>query len=92
MSRFRKKPVVIEAHRIGAAGWPDSIWEGVMSNKIILRLGYTGHPKQITGHVEIHTLEGVMRGDVGDWIIRGVNGEFYPCKDDIFQKTYEAVE
>lgn len=42
--------------------------------------------------VEIHTLEGVMFGDVGDWLIEGVNGELYPCKPDIFQKTYEQVD
>lgn len=39
----------------------------------------------------IPTLEGMMTASVGDWIIRGVKGEFYPCKPDIFQKTYEAV-
>ena len=40
----------------------------------------------------IPTLEGVMRASVGDWIIKGVNGEFYPCKPDIFEKTYEPAE
>lgn len=39
----------------------------------------------------IHTLEGNMVGNPGDWLITGVNGEQYPCKDDIFQKTYESV-
>jgi hypothetical protein len=43
-------------------------------------------------HIDIHTLEGVMCADMGDWIIRGVAGEFYPCKPDIFEATYEAVE
>ena len=42
--------------------------------------------------MDIHTLEGVMHADPGDWIIRGVQGEFYPCKPDIFEQTYEAVE
>lgn len=41
--------------------------------------------------VLIYTLEGVMSGNVGDWLIEGVNGEFYPCKDDIFQKSYERA-
>jgi hypothetical protein len=91
MPLFRKKPVVIVAHRIGDNGWPDEIWEGVNQNQIILHLDRVGHPKKVVGHVEIHTLEGVMRGDVGDWIIRGVSGEFYPCKPDIFEKTYEPV-
>jgi hypothetical protein len=92
MGLYRKKPVVIEAHCIGDDGWPDSIWQGVNENKIILHLDRIGHTKQVIGHVEINTLEGVMRGEVGDWIIRGVNGEFYPCKPDIFEKTYEPVK
>lgn len=41
---------------------------------------------------KIFTLEGTMTAYPGDWIIKGVNGEFYPCKDDIFQKTYELIE
>ena len=42
--------------------------------------------------IRIPTLEGTMSANVGDWIIKGVNGEFYPCKPDIFEKTYEPVE
>lgn len=90
MSHYRKKPVVIEAHRIGDDGWPDSIWEGVNDNRIVLHLRtepFTG----VQGHVEIATLEGVMIGEVGDWIIKGVKGEFYPCKPDIFAATYEPA-
>ena len=41
--------------------------------------------------VRIHTLEGVMRAESGDWIIKGVQGEFYPCKPDIFEATYTQV-
>ena len=44
------------------------------------------------GRVGISTLEGVMTATIGDWIIKGVQGEFYPCKPDIFEKTYELVE
>jgi hypothetical protein len=40
----------------------------------------------------ILTLEGEMKANVGDWIIKGVNGEFYPCKDDIFKKTYNIIQ
>ena len=47
--------------------------------------------KQLRNAVQVKTLEGTMTGDVGDWLIKGVNGEFYPCKDDIFKKTYERV-
>lgn len=89
--KFRKKPVVIEAHRLGDDGWPDAIWEGVNANQIILHLGRDGL-KRTTGFAEIHTMEGTMRADIGDYIIRGVKGEFYPCKPDIFAQTYEQVE
>ena len=47
---------------------------------------------QLTRQVEIKTLEGTMTGNVGDWLITGVNGEQYPCKPDIFEKTYELAE
>ncbi len=90
MARYRKKPVVINAHRVGDDGWPDEIWQGVIDNKIILHLETIN--RQVVGHVEIVTLEGVMRGEVGDWIIQGVAGEFYPCKPEIFANTYELVE
>jgi len=83
--QYRKKPVVIEAHRIGDDGWPDAIWNGVEKNEIILRMD------QQPQHVIIKTLEGDMRGDLGDYIIRGVKGEFYPCKPDIFEATYDPV-
>ena len=45
-----------------------------------------------TGELLIATLEGVMRASIGDWIIRGVAGEFYPCKDSIFSATYEPAD
>ncbi|MBN9034978.1 MAG: hypothetical protein J0H53_02820 [Rhizobiales bacterium] len=89
--KFRKRPVVIEAHKLGDDGWPDAIWQGVMDNRIVLYLDRDGL-KRVTGHAVIKTLEGEMRADVGDWIIRGVKGELYPCKPDIFAATYEAVE
>lgn len=83
--RYRKKPVEIVAHRIGDDGWPDEIWEGVNRNEIVLHMDQT--PK----HVTIKTLEGEMRGELGDYIIRGVKGEFYPCKPDIFAATYDPA-
>lgn len=89
MSRYRKKPVEIIAHRIGDDDWPDETWEGVNRNEIVLHLDRVN--RTVVGHVEIATLQGVMRGEVGDWIIRGVVGEFYPCKPDIFAATYEAA-
>lgn len=91
MPQFRKRPVVVEAHRIGDDSWPDAIWQGVNDKQIILHLSRDGN-KHTTGHVDIHTMEGTMRGDVGDWIVRGIKGEFYPVKPDIFTATYEPVE
>lgn len=77
--KFRKKPVVIEAFR----------WTGDNEKEI----NYFASPHGVHGgKVVIQTLEGVMQGDVGDWIIKGVKGEFYPCKDSIFQLTYERVQ
>lgn len=86
MSEFRKKPVVINAHRIGIDAWPDYAWEKVMSNQITLH--DCGEPD---GYILIQTLEGEMKGNHGDYLIKGVQGEFYPCKPDIFESTYEAV-
>lgn len=83
MAKFRKKPVEIIAHRLGDDGWPDEIWEGVNDLTIIL------HMDEIIPHAIINTLEGRMRCNLGDWIIRGVKGEFYPCKPDIFEATYD---
>jgi hypothetical protein len=45
----------------------------------------------LSGALEIDTLEGTMRGEVGDWIIKGVKGELYPCKPDVFATTYEPA-
>lgn len=81
MAQFRKKPVVIEAVQ----------WIG--DNFIEIDDFITGvhetYPSM--GIVKIQTLEGVMNAQIDDWIIKGVNGEFYPCKPDIFEKTYELV-
>lgn len=80
MPKFRKRPVIIEA--VQHLGTIES------NNKIA---GLMGVAEFLEGKVIIKTLEGVMKADVGDWIIKGVNGEFYPCKPDIFEKTYEPV-
>ncbi|MFD3523877.1 hypothetical protein [Streptomyces sp. NPDC058653] len=89
MPKFRKKPVEIEAVQLTRNTTPDKVasWCGGR---------VTPHPeKNYTGGplvIEIDTLEGTMRAEPGDWIIKGVAGEFYPCKPDIFAATYEAVE
>jgi len=87
MPKFRKKPVVIEAWQF------DGSWES--ARPIIAWINdkhtswrYFYHD----GSMIIRTLEGDMVASPGDWIIRGVKGEFYPCKPDIFAATYEPVE
>lgn len=82
MPRFRKRPVVIEA----------MCYDG-KNAMAILAWAQTPEISEdfCGGGIEIPTLEGTMRADVGDWIIKGVKGEFYPCKPDIFEATYEAV-
>lgn len=90
--KFRKKPVVIEAVQIDKRmdlTSPDWWAQAVQSNQVILH--GMGKMTRDMPSVDIPTLEGTMRGDAGDWIIRGVHGELYPCKPDIFAATYEAV-
>lgn len=89
MTKFRKKPVVIDALQWNGAGLPVPIPEWFMepwTNRTIDR-----HPEDRSILV-IKTLEGTMLAQTSDWIIRGVKGEFYPCKPDIFAATYEKVE
>lgn len=90
MGRFRKKPVEIDAYefqnKVGADTRPDWIKAAVARGDVVF------HPsRKGPGHLTIATLEGVMRAEIGDWIIRGVKGELYPCKPDIFATTYEPV-
>lgn len=91
MAKFKKKPVEIDAWEVSQLindaqfNWddlPESVIEAYNDKKIIFG------DKQ----VYINTLEGEMVGSWEDWIIRGVAGEFYPCKPDIFEQTYDAVE
>lgn len=95
--QYRKKPVVIEAMRLMSytelllpGSWNDNkggdIWRWMNRNGAEIQLGE--HEDGLAYGI-ISTLEGNMRVDIGDWIIRGVHGEFYPCKPDIFEKTYE---
>ena len=92
MSLYRKKPVVIKA-------WPaNEVWYAATRNWSLL-------PSEIAaayekggwvflgnGDISVPTLEGPVMASKNDMIIQGVNGEFYPCKPDIFDKTYEDVE
>ena len=85
MPKFRKKPVVIEAVQF-------------TGDNCIVILGFIKSPAidcpeiHITDCPTIHTLEGDMTCSPGDWVIKGVQGEFYPCKPDIFAATYDPVD
>lgn len=87
MAKYRKLPVVIEAYKYQAE---------LGNNRLMNWLSQQG--ANVTdwsffdGEVIIPTLEGKMTVSDGDFIIKGVNGEYYPCKPDIFAKTYEPVE
>jgi hypothetical protein len=88
MAKFRKKPVVIDAFKW--TGGPDQtedpewIFEAIKAGSV--RFNPLGE------FIEIDTLEGTHRASMGDFIIRGVKGEIYPCKPDIFAMTYEPAE
>lgn len=97
--RYRKKPVVVEAIRFSSYAAEDI-------RNVLEFMGQTVNSYYVTqekfsdycfmcqqsGGVSIDTLEGEIKASIGDYIIRGVNGEYYPCKPDIFRKTYEPVE
>jgi len=87
MKKYRKKPVVIEAVKLGIENYPEiSLWinddlppeaqSRVMTNSLGL---------------EIRTLEGYMQAAWGDYVIKGIKGEFYPCKPEIFNDTYDEA-
>lgn len=85
--RYRKKPVIIEAVQYfgsldtNTGEWPKWLVEGCFNGTILVD----------ANTVHIKTMEGVMRVSDGDWIIKGIQGELYPCKPDIFAATYEPV-
>lgn len=89
--KYRKKPVVVEAFRLGIDYIPDWFMDKVTTNKIILHGTSSGFNSVPDTNADIQTLEGVMHANYGDYIIQGVNGEIYPCKPDIFEMTYEMV-
>lgn len=82
--KYRKKPVVIEAVK----------WNGRNARELMRFTDGAVSFVSIYGreYAYIQTLEGTMRASVGDYIIKGVDGEFYPCEPDIFENTYEVVE
>ena len=84
--KYRKKPVVINAMQ----------WNGDFNEVVSMAASFSTPDlrklKLEEDKLKIYTLEGIMTADIGDWIIIGVEGELYPCKDDIFKKTYEEVK
>lgn len=85
--KYRKKPVEIEAWQFEAPMFmPQPSWfkAAMLAGKIYYQGGENPY-------YTIETLEGKMRATAGDWIIRGIQGEIYPCKPDIFAATYEPV-
>lgn len=80
--KYRKKPIVIEAFQFRVDFIPDWFMDKVSTNEIVTT----------ETHCKINTLEGKMIASKGDYIIKGIANEIYPCKEDIFLKTYEKVE
>ena len=83
-TKYRKKPVVIEAMQLKA---------GMTDKEVVKIAKWCGGSPAASDqwHIVIHTLEGDMTADQGDYIIKGVKGEFSPCKPDIFDATYEIA-
>ena len=89
--KYRKKPVVVEAIRcVEAMSAARNDWAGLP--RWLLEAYERGAVLFGVNEIDIETLEGRMRANASDWIIRGVQGELYPCKPDIFEATYELVE
>lgn len=90
MTLYRKKPITIEAIQWDGNGIDSEPNSGL---SIIRWIRDNGGKASLTLYgIHIETLEGTMIARIGWWIIKGVNGEFYPCAPDIFEKTYEKVE
>lgn len=103
MSKFRKRPVVIEAFQmteesglnLPGTTWPDWLqraWNGERSKVGSMYPTTVGTDGSASHAMSICTLGGEMKVSWDDWIIQGVGGELYPCKPDIFEKTYESIE
>lgn len=84
--KCRKKPVVIEAKKYDGFNYPE------IQDWITGTINMWPQWVHNYGPFEIDTLEGKMTASVGDYIIKGIKGEFYACKPDVFEQTYEPVE
>jgi len=94
MPKYRKKPVVVEAFQITQSKAPFELgsWPSWLVQATLRPASFPGSVSiDEKGALRIHTLEGYMSVSEGDWIILGVEDEIYPCKPDIFVKTYDEV-
>lgn len=82
---YRKKPVVVEANQLTDDTWNDILWWIESQNGKVKEWCWDDNDKYLI----IKTLEGDHKASLNDFIIKGVKGEFYPCKPDIFELTYE---
>jgi len=91
VKKYRKKPIVIEASKwSGRTDDPALQWLSTHKDAPH-HMGWSPGDGNLFELV-INTPEGAMTVEIGDWIIKGIEGEFYPCKPDIFQKTYDEVK
>jgi hypothetical protein len=82
MKKYRKRPIEIDACQIAPAN----------IGLLAIEAGITRDEENGDTVLLIHTLEGIMRAGYGDWLVRGIEGEYYPVKDSIFRSSYEPVE
>lgn len=90
MQKYRKKPVEIEATQLHMSNM-DSLIEQMRRDGYEVE-SFSQPPMRAISGLKIKTLEGTMQAIFGDWIIKGVQGEYYPCKPDIFEKIYDKVD
>ena len=90
--KYRKKPVVIDAIQVNNNLEEVREFVGDKGDVFVEDCAWKVGKGAPIIYVNIHTLEGTMTASKGDFIIKGVEGELYPCKEDIFYKTYELVE
>ena len=89
MQKYRKKPVEIDAIQLHMSNM-ESLIEQMRRDGYEVE-SFSQPPMRAISGLKIKTLEGTMQANFGDWIIKGVQGEYYPCKPDIFEKTYDLV-
>ena len=95
VKKYKKKPIVVEAIQWNGNTNKQEIDEFVgnqLKAEIDSETAYVAGMGKPTYSLLIETPEGTMKANKGDWIIKGISGEFYPCKPDIFEQTYELVD